>query len=64
MKKIIRASRKATVALGRLAACFLDSLADVELQAQLQHHYDYGIFQANALTSMKESHEYWLEHNP
>ena len=53
--------------LGRLAACFLDSLATLGLPGRgYGIRYDYGMFKQNIVDgSQKESPDYWLEYgNP
>jgi len=53
--------------LGRLAACFLDSLATLGLPGRgYGIRYDYGMFRQNIIDGeQKESPDYWLEYgNP
>jgi hypothetical protein len=53
--------------LGRLAACFLDSLATLALPGRgYGIRYDYGMFKQNIVDGrQKESPDYWLEYgNP
>lgn len=53
--------------LGRLAACFLDSLATLGLPGRgYGIRYDYGMFKQNIVDGrQKESPDYWLEYgNP
>ncbi|WP_058910402.1 glycogen phosphorylase [Entomohabitans teleogrylli] len=53
--------------LGRLAACFLDSLATLALPGRgYGIRYDYGMFKQNIVEGrQKESPDYWLEYgNP
>ncbi|MBJ3815626.1 glycogen phosphorylase [Shimwellia pseudoproteus] len=53
--------------LGRLAACFLDSLATLGLPGRgYGIRYDYGMFKQNIVDgSQRESPDYWLEYgNP
>ena len=53
--------------LGRLAACFLDSLATLGLPGRgYGIRYDYGMFKQNIIDGeQKESPDYWLEYgNP